>query len=65
MISLIAQKFVTDVSISAFQWHKVQQKGIQKDKRFAKEKKITFTMGDLQMALEEKGIDTSRPYYFL
>ncbi|KAM0687745.1 Transcription initiation factor TFIID subunit 10 [Conglomerata obtusa] len=65
VISLIAQKFVTDVSVSSFQWHKIHQKGVQKDKRFAKEKKITFNMNDLQMALEEKGIDIGRPHYFM
>ncbi|KAM0678700.1 Transcription initiation factor TFIID subunit 10 [Binucleata daphniae] len=65
LVSLLAQKFITDVSISSFQWHKVHQKGIQKDKKFAKEKKITFTLNDLQMALEEKGIDVNRPFYYM
>ncbi|EJW01939.1 hypothetical protein EDEG_03596 [Edhazardia aedis USNM 41457] len=64
-ISLIMQKFLTDVSISAFQYHKVIQKAVQKDKRFAKEKKITFQVADLEKALEEMGIDIQRQFYYL
>lgn len=64
-IAALAQKFVADVSASAFQFHKIHQKAAMKDKRFAKEKKITLNTEDLQKALEEYGIDISRPSYFI
>lgn len=64
-ISLLAQKFITDVAISSFQFHKIHQKAAQKDKRFPKEKKLTLHMNDLEKALEEYGIDVSRPSYFM
>jgi transcription initiation factor TFIID subunit 10 len=65
LVSLISQKFITDVAISSFQYHKIFQKAAQKDKRFPREKKPTFQMCDLEKALEEMGIDISRPYYFM
>ncbi|ELQ75002.1 Transcription initiation factor TFIID, subunit TAF10 [Trachipleistophora hominis] len=64
-ISLLAQKFITDVATSSFQFHKIHQKAAQKDKRFPKEKKLTLHMNDLEKALEEYGIDVSRPSYFM
>lgn len=64
LIALVAQKFISDVAISSFQYHKIFQKAAQKDKRFAKEKKLTFTIQDLEKALEEQGINISRPFYY-
>lgn len=65
LICLLAHKFVTDVAVSSFQYHKINQKAAQKDKRFAKEKKPTFQLVDLEKALEEIGINISRPYYYM
>lgn len=64
-IAAMAQKFISDVAISSFQFHKIHQKSALKDKRFPKEKKITLNVEDLQKALEEYGIDISRPSYFI
>ncbi|KAF7684465.1 Transcription initiation factor TFIID subunit 10 [Astathelohania contejeani] len=64
MISLMTQKFITDVATNAFQYHKIFQKAAQKDKQFPKEKKVTLQFCDLEKAFEEMGIDISRPYYF-
>lgn len=64
LIALVAQKFTSDVAISSFQYHKIFQKAAQKDKRFSKEKKLTFTVQDLEKALEEQGINIGRPFYY-
>ncbi|KAK1349745.1 subunit 10 of transcription initiation factor IID [Hamiltosporidium tvaerminnensis] len=65
MISLMTQKFITDISTSSFQYHKINQKAASKDKRIPKEKKPTLQVADLEKALEEQGINISRPYYFM
>lgn len=64
-ISLMSHKFLTDVAVGAFQYHKIHLKAAQKDKRFAREKKTTLHITDLQKALEDMGIDISRPYYYI
>ncbi|EPR79980.1 Transcription initiation TFIID 10 [Spraguea lophii 42_110] len=64
-IALLGQKFLTDVAESSFQFHKLNQKATQKDKRFAKEKRPTLQMVDLEKALEEQGIDISRPHIYM
>lgn len=64
MISLLSHKFLTDVAINAFQFHKIHVKARSKDKRFGKEKKPTLQVVDLEKALEEMGIDISRPYFY-
>ncbi|KAG0439106.1 Transcription initiation factor TFIID subunit 10 [Dictyocoela muelleri] len=65
LIALLAQKFMTDVSTSAFQFHKINQKAALKDKRLPREKKPTLQMADLELALDEIGIDIKRPPYFM
>lgn len=65
MVSLMAHKFLTDVAIGAFQYHKIFTKAAQKDKRFGREKKITLQLQDLEKALKDMGIDISRPSYYL
>ncbi|CAD25993.2 similarity to TRANSCRIPTION INITIATION FACTOR TFIID 30kDa SUBUNIT [Encephalitozoon cuniculi GB-M1] len=65
LVSLLAHKFVTDIAVSSFQYHRINQKAAQKDKRFAKEKKPTFQLVDLEKALEEVGISISRPHYYM
>lgn len=63
-VSLIGQKFITDVAASAMQYHKIYQKAALKDKRMPREKKVTLQMCDLEKALEEYGIDIGRPFYY-
>ncbi|KCZ79001.1 hypothetical protein H312_03615 [Anncaliia algerae PRA339] len=64
-VSLLAQKFITDVSTSAMQFRKIHHKGASKDKRMPKEKKNTLQIADIEKALAEYGIDISRPFYFM
>ncbi|KRH93232.1 Transcription initiation factor TFIID, subunit TAF10 [Pseudoloma neurophilia] len=64
VIAALGQKFIADIAQSAYQFHKIHQKAIIKDKRFLKEKKTTLTVSDLTKALQEYGIDISRPAYF-
>lgn len=65
MISLMSHKFLTDVAVGAFQYHKIFSKAAQKDKRFGKEKKVTLQVQDLEKALKDMGIDISRPSYYM
>jgi transcription initiation factor TFIID subunit 10 len=64
-ISLMSHKFLTDVAVGAFQYHKIFTKAAQKDKRFGREKKMTLQVADLEKALEDMGIDVSRPHYYM
>ncbi|KAL6120920.1 hypothetical protein NUSPORA_02259 [Nucleospora cyclopteri] len=64
LIALMSHKFLTDVAINAFQFHKINVKAKSKDKRFAKEKRITLQVEDLEKALEDMGIDITRPHYY-
>lgn len=65
MISLMSHKFLTDVAVGAFQYHKIFTKAAQKDKRFGKEKKTTLQIQDLEKSLKDMGIDIKRPSYYL
>ena len=62
LLSLITQKFVTDVCMDALQHNRVRQRE-PSTKR--KEKKTTLTMEDLQWALSERGIKVKRPPYYM
>lgn len=64
-IALMSHKFLTDIVVASFQYHKIFAKAAQKDKRFGKEKKVTLQMQDIEKALKDMGIDVSRPSYFL
>lgn len=64
LISLIAQKLITDVATNAYQFHKITQRASQKDKKAPKEKKLTLTLSDVESALKDLKIDVSRPSYF-
>ncbi|ORD94455.1 TAF10 [Enterospora canceri] len=63
-VSLMAHKFLTDIATNAYQFHKIHVKARSKDKRYAKEKRVTLQVPDVEKALEEMGIDISRPYYY-
>lgn len=64
-ISLMSHKFLTDVAVGAFQYHKMYAKAAQKDKKFGKEKKITLQVQDLEKALNDMGINISKPGYYM
>lgn len=64
-ISLMSHKFLTDVAVGAFQYHKIFSKAAQKDKRFGREKKTTLQLQDLEKALKDMGIDVKRPSFYL
>lgn len=64
-IALMAHKFLADVAAGAMQYHRIHTKAAQKDKRFAREKKPTLQVADLERALADMGIDVTRPHYFL
>lgn len=64
-VALIGQKFITDVANAAMQYHKIYQRAALKDKKMPREKKVTLQMCDLEKALEENGIDISRPFYYM
>ncbi|KAF5141626.1 transcription initiation factor tfiid subunit taf10 [Vairimorpha ceranae] len=65
LVSLLSHKFISDVCASSFQYHKLRQKNAQKDKRFSRDKKASLQVVDVEKALEEIGINISRPHYYM
>jgi len=63
LISLAAQKFVSDVVIDALQ-HCKMKTVVVPSKKQPKEKRLTLTMDDLTPALAEYGIHVNKPLYF-
>ncbi|XP_064611366.1 transcription initiation factor TFIID subunit 10-like [Liolophura sinensis] len=63
LVSLAAQKFVSDIANDALQHCKMKASG-QSSKKQGKDKKLTLTMEDLSPALAEYGINVKKPYYF-
>lgn len=63
LISLVAQKFISDIAYDALQYSKVKASG-QNTKKQAKDKKMVLTLEDLTPALEEYGIQARKPPYF-
>eukprot|EP00029_Vermamoeba_vermiformis_P004540 TRINITY_DN15085_c0_g1_i1.p1 TRINITY_DN15085_c0_g1~~TRINITY_DN15085_c0_g1_i1.p1 ORF type:complete len:150 (+),score=53.03 TRINITY_DN15085_c0_g1_i1:43-450(+) len=57
LISLAAQKFVSDIANDSLQYCKMRQSR-------RKDKKHTLTMEDLSQSLREYGINTNKPEYF-
>ncbi|KAH9385475.1 transcription initiation factor TFIID subunit 10 [Nematocida major] len=64
LVSLIAQKLITDVATCAYQYHKIAKRASLKEKKAPKEKKLTLTLTDVENALKECGVSISRPSYF-
>lgn len=64
LVSLVTQKLITDVATCAYQYHKIAQRASLKEKKVPKEKKLTLTLLDVENALKEIDINTSRPSYF-
>lgn len=64
MISLAAQKFVSDIANDALQHCKMRGSG-QSSRKSGKDKRYTLTMEDLTPALSEYGITARKPPYFV
>jgi len=64
LISLAAQKFVSDVVIDALQHCKMKTVVQSSKKQPKQEKRLTLTMEDLTPALAEYGIHVNKPLYF-
>ncbi|XP_046558755.1 transcription initiation factor TFIID subunit 10-like [Haliotis rubra] len=63
LISLAAQKFISDIANDALQHCKMRASG-QSSKKQGKDKKHILTMEDLTPALSEYGINVKKPCYF-
>lgn len=64
LISLVAQKFISDIAYDALQYSKVKASGQNTKKQANKDKKMVLTLEDLTPALEEYGIQARKPPYF-
>ncbi|KAF8785507.1 transcription initiation factor TFIID subunit 10-like [Argiope bruennichi] len=62
LISIAAQKFVSDIANDALQHCKMR--GAGQTKKTAKDKRYVLTMEDLTPALAEYGINVKKPHYF-
>ncbi|XP_072039639.1 transcription initiation factor TFIID subunit 10-like [Amphiura filiformis] len=63
LISLAAQKFISDIANDALQHCKMRGSG-SSSKKTGKDKRYTLSMDDLSPALSEHGINVKKPYYF-
>ncbi|KAG8197330.1 hypothetical protein JTE90_013457 [Oedothorax gibbosus] len=61
LISIAAQKFVSDIANDALQHCKMR--GAGQSKKAAKDKRYVLTMEDLTPALSEYGINVKKPHY--
>jgi len=64
LISLAAQKFISDIANDALQHCKMKGTASGSSRSKTKDKKYTLTMEDLSPALTEYGINVKKPYYF-
>ncbi|XP_031554412.1 transcription initiation factor TFIID subunit 10-like [Actinia tenebrosa] len=64
LVSLSAQKFISDVANDALQHCKMRGSG-QSSRKSGKDKRYTLTMEDLTPALSEYGINVKKPPYFV
>ncbi|GAA6106148.1 transcription initiation factor TFIID subunit 10 isoform X2 [Tachysurus ichikawai] len=64
LISLAAQKFVSDIANDALQHCKMKGTASGSSRSKTKDKKYTLTMEDLSPAMSEYGINVKKPYYF-
>jgi transcription initiation factor TFIID subunit 10 len=58
LISLAAQKFISDIVNDTMQYCKIRQQR-------RKDKKLVLTMEDLERSLKEYGINVKKPDYFV
>ena len=65
LVSLAAQKFVSDVASDALTNCKMRQSSVATvTKKGGKEKKYVMTTEDLSMALGEQGVNVKKPPYY-
>ncbi|KAL3897197.1 MAG: hypothetical protein SGCHY_003583, partial [Lobulomycetales sp.] len=66
LLGLATQKFISDIATDALQHSKLRQQGAsaRAAKNPAKEKRAVLTMEDLSAALQDHGVNASRPEYF-
>ncbi|XP_033897782.1 transcription initiation factor TFIID subunit 10-like [Acipenser ruthenus] len=64
LISLAAQKFISDIANDALQHCKMKGTASVNSRNKSKDKKYTLTMEDLTPALTEYGINVKKPHYF-
>ncbi|XP_068122603.1 transcription initiation factor TFIID subunit 10 [Hyperolius riggenbachi] len=64
LISLAAQKFISDIANDALQHCKMKGTASGSSRNKSKDKKYTLTMEDLTPALSEYGINVKKPHYF-
>ncbi|XP_018580950.1 transcription initiation factor TFIID subunit 10 [Scleropages formosus] len=64
LISLAAQKFISDIANDALQHCKMKGTASGSSRNKTKDKKYTLTMEDLSPALSEYGINVKKPHYF-
>ncbi|XP_054830117.1 transcription initiation factor TFIID subunit 10 [Eublepharis macularius] len=64
LISLAAQKFISDIANDALQHCKMKGTASGSSRNKAKDKKYTLTMEDLAPALAEYGVNVKKPHYF-
>uniref|UniRef100_A0A8C9H199 Transcription initiation factor TFIID subunit 10 n=1 Tax=Piliocolobus tephrosceles TaxID=591936 RepID=A0A8C9H199_9PRIM len=64
LISLAAQKFISDIANDALQHCKMKGTATGSSRSKSKDCKYTLTMEDLTPALSEYGINVKKPHYF-
>ncbi|KAJ8388940.1 hypothetical protein AAFF_G00125010 [Aldrovandia affinis] len=64
LISLAAQKFISDIANDALQHCKMKGTASGSSRSKTKDKKYTLTMEDLSPTLSEYGINVKKPHYF-
>ncbi|XP_069615682.1 transcription initiation factor TFIID subunit 10 [Ranitomeya imitator] len=64
LISLAAQKFISDIANDALQHCKMKGTASGSSRSKSKDKKYTLTMEDLTPALAEYGVNVKKPHYF-
>lgn len=64
LVSLAAQKFISDIANDALQHCKMKGTASGNSRSKSKDHKYTLTMEDLTLALSEYGINVKKPHYF-
>ncbi|KAG7163753.1 Transcription initiation factor TFIID subunit 10-like [Homarus americanus] len=65
LISLAAQKFISDITNDALQHCKMRGSQQSSSKTKGKDKRFTLTMEDLTPVLAEYGITVKKPHYYI